>query len=247
MSFALRQQIPAVNATTGDSTSSTASQSLPSTANAGNLLILTAYTNSGTSLAISGTGATKAFSTDLIVNNTGSTRFNMWWKIAGGTEKTYTLTVTGGSPTVTRFHIYEFTKSSSGLYNVAISATGASTAPATAVRSDAFYDEYLAFSSIGYSGASTTFSNSGGLYSAQGNGFTGTETQLVDFYYATANTNIVSQQAKLTAAASRSWAMGTLIFYSNPYSAQLGISLGLTGTFTIVNASSSNYPTLGVG
>ena len=198
-------------------------------------------------MAISGTGATKAFSTDLIVNNTGTTRFNMWWKIAGGTEKTYTLTVTGGSPTVTRFHIYEFTKSSSGLYNVAISATGASTAPATAVQSDAYYDEYLAFSSIGYSGASTTFSNSGGLYSAQGNGFTGTETQLVDFYYATANTNMVTQQAKLTAAASRSWAMGTLIFKSNPYSAQLSINLGLTGTFTIVNASSNNYPTLGVG
>jgi hypothetical protein len=170
----------------------------------------------------------------------------MWWKIAGGTEKTYTLTVTGGSPSVTRFHIYEFTKSSAGLANVAISATGASTAPATAVRSDTYYDEYLAFSSIGYSGASTTFSNSGGLYSAQGNGFTGTETQLVDFYYATANT-MVNQQAKLTAAASRSWAMGTLIFYSNPYSPTLSISLGLTGTFTIVNASSSNYPTLGVG
>jgi hypothetical protein len=252
MSFVYRQQIPARNTNTNDSTGATASASLPSTAIAGNILIWTAYTNSGTSLAINGTGATKAYATDLIPNNTGAARFNMWWKVAAGTEKTYTLTVTGGSPTITRFHIYEFSRLATTVTPpTVISATGTGTALATAAQTKQYYDEFFSFSSIGYTGNASTFTNaSGGLYTYDGNGMTTTtETQLADYWYIAQNTDINAQQMKVTRSVlSGAWAMGTLTFVSNPYSATINVSLNNTGTYTIVGGSSSgNYPTLGVG
>ena len=251
MSFVYRQQIPTKNTNTNDSTGATASASLPSTAIAGNLLIWTGFTNNGTSLAINGTGATKAFSTDLKPNNTGTGRFNMWWKIAAGTEKSFTLTVTGGSPTITRFHIYQFSFSSvTATPQTVISATGSGTALATAAQTYHYYDEFFSFSSLGYTGTASTFTNtSGGLYTADGNGITATTEQyLADYWYIAQNTDINAQQMKLTKTSTAvPWAMGTLTFVSNPYSATIGVSLNNTGTYTIVGSSSGNYPTLGVG